>query len=383
MTPLAEILRETIRAGGPMPFPSYMGMALYHSEHGYYARGPQRIGRAGDFYTSASVGAVFGELMGGQFCAVWEAMGKPASFSIVERGANDGAFARDALTWAASARPDFFAAVTYLIDEPLATVKAAQERTLESFGDRVRWGLAGPARGVFFANELLDAIPFRRVRFTSGGWKELSVAVEGDGFVWVETELLDGATKSRLEEIVKIHPDFPEGYETEIAPAVASEVRLAASAISEGVMFFVDYGHPASDYYHPARRTGTLRCYRGHTAHENPFEAPGETDITAHVEFSLAAAAAISSGCELLGFCDQGHFLTGAAAETLRRMDGKPASLAKAKWLRQFQTLTHPAHMGRSFHVLAASKGNVGGAVLSGFHYARAAPGGATEVLGL
>lgn len=363
-----------------MPFPSYMGMALYHAEHGYYAKGPQRVGRAGDFYTSVSVGPVFGELMAGQFCEVWEGMGAPAEFGIVERGANDGAFARDVLRWAAGQRPDFFAAITYYIDEPLPAVRAAQERTLGEFGGRVQWGLSGPVRGVFFANELLDAIPFRRVRWTGGAWRELSVGLVEDRLAWVETELLDRTTRRRLEAVAAMHSEFPDGYETEVAPAVGSEVRLAAAALSEGVLFFVDYGHTAADYYHPARRTGTLRCYRAHKAHEDPFDAPGETDITAHVDFSFAAAAAKGAGCGLLGFCEQGRFLTGAAAATLLGMDGQPGTAESARWLRQFQTLTHPTHMGRSFHVLAAAKGAGSEVKLSGLRHARS---GDLEALGV
>ena len=127
MTPLAAKIREHIRRSGPVPFASFMGMALYDATHGYYARGPGRTGRSGDFFTSVSVGPVFGELMAGQFCEVWEQLGKPAPFTVMERGASDGAFALDVLTWAAAERPDFAGALLYRIDEPLPALAAAQQ----------------------------------------------------------------------------------------------------------------------------------------------------------------------------------------------------------------------------------------------------------------
>lgn len=368
MTPLAAKIRVQIRRSGPLPFASFMGTALYDAAHGYYARGPGRTGRSGDFFTSVSVGPVFGQLMAGQFCEVWEQMGKPESFTILERGASDGAFARDVLEWCAAERPDFAAALTYRIDEPLPALAAAQRETLAAFAGRVTWEFGPPATGVFFANELLDAIPFRRVRFTAQGWRELCVGLSGDDFTWVETEILDGATRRR---VAALGTEFPDGYETEVAPAVASEMRLAAAGLEKGALFLVDYGYPAADYYHPSRVTGTYRCYRNHRAHENPFDAVGETDLTAHVDFTFAARAAAGAGCTVLGFLDHARFLTGAAAATLQRMEGRMPDAAGMKWLRQFQTLTHPSQMGRSFQVLTLGKGLPETFRLSGLEHAR------------
>jgi SAM-dependent MidA family methyltransferase len=366
MTPLAEILRTRIRTSGPLPFPSWMAAALYHPEHGYYARGPQRVGRGGDFYTSVSVGAVFGDLWAGQFCEVWEHMARPGRFTVVESGANDGVFARDVLTWAQRERPDFAEALRYRIDEPLPRLAEAQARTLEPFSAQVEWNLPEAVEGVFFANELLDAVPFRRVRRTGDGWCELSAGLDGDAFTWVETELRDYAVRRRLAALEAAGFEFPAGYETEVAPAMISAVRTAAAFIARGVIAFADYGYREAEYYHPARRTGTLRCYREHRAHEDPFDAPGETDITAHVDFTWAIAGATAAVCVPLGLCEQGRFLTGAAEHTLRRMEGRTDA---GKWLRQFQTLTHPEHMGRRFHVLAFHRGLSEAPALSGFRY--------------
>ncbi len=358
MNPLARLLTDRLQDGGSMPFSSFMAAALYHPEHGYYAGLAPRTGRQGDFFTSVSVGPVFGQLMAREFCAAWERMGKPSPFTILEAGANDGQFALDVLTWVRDHRPGFFAALTWEIDEPLAAARLRQQETLGAFADRVTHEAAGPAaHGCYFANELLDAIPCRRVRFADGQWRELHVTLDASGrFAWLEKSPEDTALLRRL---AWLGADFPEGYTTEIAPAVASHLRLAAERLRQGYLFFADYGYPARDYYAPHRHTGTLRCYRNHRAHEDPFDAIGETDLTSHVDFSLAATAAQQAGCEVLGFLDQARFLTAAAAPVLREME-QDAPAAGASWQRQFQTLTHPAHLGQKFHFLVLGK-NVSG----------------------
>lgn len=358
MTPLARLLADRLRLEGAMPFSSFMAAALYHPEHGYYAAARMRTGRAGDFFTSVSVGPVFGQLMAGECCAAWERMGKPDRFTLVEAGANDGRLAADVLGWVRDHRPDFAAALSYQIDEPLAAPMARQRETLADFGDRVTHDAVGPVpHGCYFANELLDAVPCRRVRFSNGRWQELHVGLNASGlFCWQEREPEDRALVNRLTWLGN---GFPEGYTTEIAPAVASHLRLAAHRLGQGYLYFADYGYPAPDYYSVSRHTGTLRCYRNHEAHDDPFEAIGETDLTAHVDFSLAATAATGAGCEVLGFVDQSRFLTAAAAPTLRDMEAAGPA-AGAAWNRQFQTLTHPAHLGSKFHFLVLGQ-NTGG----------------------
>lgn len=366
---LSDIIRAQIRSSGPLPFPSYMGLALYHPEFGYYSRGPGRTGRGGDFYTSVNVGAAFGELMAGQFCEVWDQLGRPGSFTVLERGADDGSFARDVLTWAARERPDFLAALTYRIDEPLPALEKAQRGNLTDFAGMVQWGLGEPAVGVFFANELLDAVPFRRVRRSGGQWRELCVGLDSAGaLIWEETKLRDYASRRVLAEL---GDDFPEGYTTEVAPAVATEVWLAGAALQQGVVFLCDYGYVREDYYKRSRTRGTLRCYHRHHAHENPLDAPGETDITAHVDWTMAAERIGAAGCEVLGLLDQGHFLTGAAEETLRNREGRVPDAGAAKWLRQFQTLTHPGQMGARFQMLVLGKLLPSGLWLSGLRHVR------------
>ena len=354
MTPLTTFLRDRLLAEGSMPFSSFMAEALYHPGQGYYATRRLRTGRGGDFFTSVSVGPVFGQIMAGEFCAAWERMGRPGRFTVIEAGANDGQFAFDVLSWLRAHRPDFLEVLTYQIDEPLAPIASIQRETLKDFQAVVSHDAVGrSAHGCYFANEVLDAIPCRRVRFTGGGWQELHVGLDADQqFCWEAREAQDETLKNRLAWLGN---DFPEGYTTEIAPSVVSHLQHAAARLEQGYWFFADYGYAARDYYAPHRLTGTLRCYRDHRAHDDPFDAIGETDLTAHVDFSLAASTAVESGCQVMAFLDQARFLTAAAADTLRRME-QETPLVGTPWQRQFQTLTHPAHLGQKFHFLVLGK---------------------------
>src|SRR6187402_12020 len=179
MTPLAQIITGRLLTDGSMPFSSFMAAALYHQEHGYYTSTRGRTGRAGDFFTSVSVGAVFGQIMAGEFCAAWERLGKPGPFTLLEAGANDGQFALDVLNWANQHRPDFMRALVYKIVELQPGMAALQLRTLAAYRSQVTHdSLGAEAHGCYFANELLDAIPCRRVRFTGGRWQELHVGLD-------------------------------------------------------------------------------------------------------------------------------------------------------------------------------------------------------------
>ncbi len=365
MSPLESHLRARIRSQGPLPFVTWMAAALYHPEHGYYS-GPARVGRRGDFITSVSVGALFGSLLAGQFCEAWEALDRPGVFHLIERGGNDGSLARDILTWAHAHRPDFYRAIIYQMEEPLEVLQHIQTKALAVFPGKLQHGPARAADGIFFANELLDAIPFRRVTWTGSEWLECCVQLDGEDFCWTTRPLIDSASLRRL---ASLGTRFPPGYTTEVSPAAASEIRLAASSLERGLLCFIDYGYPAADYYDPARVTGTLRCYRQHTSHENPLKDPGQSDITAHVDFSHAAAVLAASGCRPTAFMDQAQFLTGAAASALKSMEGQRPGPDTLAWLRQFQTLTHPSLMGSAFRVLLATK-NCPTPLLTGLRHA-------------
>src|ERR1700674_1904129 len=160
---LTDFIRRTIRQTGPVTFAWFMEQALYHPVHGYYSSGRCGIGRRGDYFTSVSVGPLFGRLLAAQFAEMWERLGKIDNFVIVEQGAHHGDFARDVLDAARSRFPEIFSALRYRIVEPFPPLQDRQSQTLSEFGDRVRWRRSldelEPFVGLHFSNELLDAFP--------------------------------------------------------------------------------------------------------------------------------------------------------------------------------------------------------------------------------
>ncbi len=349
---LQTILREKIQQSGPLAFPEFMATALYEPQLGYYAREHRQVGRAGDFFTSVSVGALFGELLARRFLSEWEKIGSPARWRIIECGAHDGTLARDILGAMERLNSPAFSALEYVIPEPLPLLQGAQRETLKDFPGKVRFiSAAGelfslPLPGIAFGNELLDALPFHVIEWRENGWHECKVAADSAGeFIWENHPISD--TKL-LDSLALIGSDFPEGYRTEVRTNFREFLEPISRCISHGLLLWLDYGFARAEYYLPDRKCGTLRTFSKHRAAENPLATPGEIDITAHVDFSALAEAAIEIGCVPTSFISQGSWLTELARDWLLSLEGNPDFPA----LRQFQTLTHPAHLGGSFHVI-------------------------------
>lgn len=330
-----------------------MAAALYHPKLGYYARSARQVGREGDFFTSVSVGPLFGELLARRFLREWEDSGAPARWRIIECGAHDGRLAADVLGGLRRLGPRAFAAVEYAIPEPLPLLQAAQRETLRAFEATVRFLSSAselfdePLPGIAFGNELLDALPFHVVEFTSAGWRECRVGLAPDGeFIWENHHPI---TDPQLATAVAaLGNQFPDGYRSEIRTNFRDFLAPLTRCLSSGLLVWPDYGFARPEYYHPDRRQGTLRTFSRHRAAEDPLATPGEIDITAHVDFTAVAEAAISLGCQPGSFGNQGSWLTGIGRDWLLSLEGQIPPAA----LREFQTLTHPAHLGGSFHVL-------------------------------
>jgi len=347
-----------------MSFSEFMDLALYHEHYGYYSRPLSReIGRGGDFYTSVSVGSTFGFLLAQAIRREWmSSFGGDYNPVIVEQGAHDGQLARDIMAGLREIDPDFAAGVVYRIIEQRAPVRRALEASLASDpgggGIEVVADVAAAAApcGIFLCNELLDAFPVHCLIFQDGTWHERGIGLSetGDGLAWVAAPL-----PPALEAFVEtIGHDFPDGYHTEVAPAVDHWVEEISNLFGEkGLWWIIDYGYEREDYYAPTRRTGTLRCYDAHRASEDPFAATGEQDITAHVDFTRVGEAASLAGVRRARFTDQHHFLIEAARPWLLSIEGEAPDGATAKRLRQFQTLTHPSLMGQQFKVMELRRG--------------------------
>ena len=345
-----------------------MEVALYCPKIGYYERHTRQIGKAGDFYTSVSVGRLFGQLLARRF-ADWLGELSPGPLQLAEAGAHDGQLAHDILSWLAAHRPQLFARIHYWIIEPSLNRQDWQRLKLECFAPRVEW-FAGfhalPAsglRGVIFSNELLDAFPVHRVAWDAArrGWFEWGVGREGGRFVWRPMESgadwtarLKGAGFDLPSELLAVLSD---GFVLEVSPAAGEWWSAAARALRAGRLLTADYGLTAVERLEPARAGGALRAFSRHRAQADVLDNPGEQDITAHVNFTQLQLAGERAGLRTEGLFSQSQFLTQIATQATEQ-DGRGD--AAGAWTpvqaRQFQTLTHPEHLGRAFRVLVQSR---------------------------
>src|SRR5215211_3199023 len=247
-------MRETVRTQGPQSFAWFMQQALYHPEHGYYSSGHCAIGRKGDYFTNASVGPLFGQLLAAQFFEIWERLGKVNDFVIVEQGADDGQFARDVLEFVQQDFPAFFGALHYRIVELFPILESRQRQTLESFRAKVEWDESlQPFTGVHFSNELLDAMPIRLIH---QGMEKL-VALDNEEFVFVERPLDVG-----------IHNQ-----------AALDWIDGVAANLQRGYVLAIDYGCTDENF----QRSVQVRAR--HRNLDSPFYPIGEADISMSVDW--------------------------------------------------------------------------------------------------
>ena len=343
---LLGFIRTEIANQGPMTFARFMELALYHPHWGYYTTvaPPQRIGRKGDYFTNVSVGALFGELLGVQFADMWERMGRPASFELVELGSHRGQLAADIRTWVRQDRPDFNAALHMTV--------------LDYPGD-----LPQAVTGCIFSNELVDALPVHIITRQEGKWLEQHVVSVDDGFQFAPQPL----SSADLRQAIAVLPlPTVDGYTTEVHMEAGRWMERTARCLHRGYLLTIDYGYIAEDYYAPHRKNGTLLCYHHHRSNDSPLLRVGEQDITAHVNFSILARRGTEAGLSQPVFCDQTQF-TGALVETSVRQQIIPATASR---LSQLKTLLHPELMGGVFKVLVQHR-SVDHTPLAGFKYAR------------
>ncbi len=357
-----------------------MELALYCPDCGYYEKENDTVGRCGDFYTSVSVGPLFGELLAFQF-AEWleqsevqslksRVEGQPGQVHIVEAGAHDGRLARDILRWLRLRRPALFGRVEYLIIEPSARRQAWQRKTLGEFAASVRWferlpdlgnQQTPPVRGVIFSNELLDALPVHRLGWDAKQrhWFEWGVAANEKEFVWVRMPITSHASRFTPPVPPELLAALPDGFTTEVCPGADVWWREAGSVLKAGRLLTIDYGVCADELFQPERTTGTLRAYHRHHVTDDLLAHPGEQDLTAHVNFSAIQTAGETAGLKTDGFVTQAQFLTNIAQRVWQ--EGSGFGPWTNEHTRQFQTLTHPEHLGRAFRVLVQANRSAGG----------------------
>jgi SAM-dependent MidA family methyltransferase len=360
---LSQNIRTEAASDGVLTFARFMELALYCPVHGYYEKQKDNIGRRGDFYTSVSTGELFGQLLACQFSGWLESLNstvsQPSTLSLLEAGAHDGKLAKDILTWLKDNRPSLFERISYIMLEPSAHRQAWQQETLKDFSN-VRWFTGfedlklktqdAKLSGVIFSNELLDAMPVHRYGWNAREkkWFEWGVAVEGQNFVWAKLESSEfRILNSELESVL------PDNYTVEASPAAENWWREAAGILSRGKLLAIDYGYTADELFSPTRTCGTLRAYHQHRVSDDLLANVGEQDLTAHVNFSAIQAAGEAAGLTTESFQTQSQFLTRILGGAVKE---KPFASLDARQVRQFQTLSHPEHLGRAFRVLVQSR---------------------------
>lgn len=379
MTSPVEQIRAEIEKLGVIPFARFMELALYCPLCGYYEKKEDTPGKRGDFYTSVSVGPLFGELLAFQFAEWFEqsavcgpqsklAHATAGDWAIVEAGAHDGQLARDILTWLQRQRPALFARLAYRIIETSRPRQAWQRETLAPFAEMVHWHNhlpraatqnSGPRTAAFtvvFSNELLDAFPVHRIGWDAAAkrWFEWGVTLRGEDLIWQRFGDPMHGSRVTLHAPPELLSALPDGFTTEVCPAAESWWRDAAASLQSGKLVTFDYGLEAEDYFAPVRANGTLRAYRHHRLADDVLADPGQQDLTAHVNFTALKLAGESAGCKTEAIASQAQFLTRIAARAWQ-----PGAFF-GEWTRdrtrQFQTLTHPEFLGRAFKVLIQSR---------------------------
>lgn len=347
-----------------MRFDEFMELALYHPQHGYYTSSlGTKIGRKGDFYTSVAVGDTFGRILSHAIEKAWAQLSpnREQPPVIVEQGAHDGQLALDILRSFRERKPDFLGRMKYFLVERENRRGLVPE--LGDFQDQICQVTSldeiREQSGIFLANELLDAFPVRRFIFHSGAWREQCVAPgpNGESLDWL-TATIEADSDPDFGDFCRLienETDLPDGYTTEFCPGIKDWVDQASRIFEHsGLWWVIDYGHESSDYFAPARTDGTLRCFNQHQVHDSALFRPGETDLTADVNFTHLKAEVKRAGLTTSPLRDQARFLTEAGREWLLGLEGEPGK--EASRLRQFQTLTHPGMMGSRFRVAEFSR---------------------------
>lgn len=363
MDTLNKRIRQEISKKGGITFERFMDMCLYEPGLGYYMQGLTEIGKHGDFYTSPHLHAIFGAMVGRQAERMWAFMGKPPEFHVLEMGAGEGHLCADMLGYLKGG--EFYEHLSYTVVELNPHMAQKQKQLLKDYKGKVAWAASlndvEPFAGCVLSNELVDSFPVHLVQMQEE-LMEVYVTLKGGDFK-EELRQADNGLGEYLKEFSIVLPD---GYRTEINLHARQWLSDVRDVLKEGFVFTVDYGYPALDYYAEGRSRGTLMCYRGHEALENPYHHAGQTDMTAHVNFSSLKAWGQDLGLQTLGFCPQGTFLVSSGIDEVivelygESPDDQPEVNQTSDYqsnIQKIKRLIMPGTMGETHKVLLQYKG--------------------------
>lgn len=359
MTPLAALLAERIRRFGPITFAEYMRECLYHPAYGYYSQPQSR--RFADYYTSVDVHPIFGRLLARQFAEMWELLGRPPEFQLVEAAAGTGRMAAHILDFAQAHLPQFYEALQYVAVErsPARCEQLSERLRVHIERGRCRTSIEMLAKihlGCVFSNELLDALPVHRVVQESGELREIFVTTNGATFSEVR---LPASTCAIAEYFAAQGITLPVGQQAEAGLEACDWITEIGRRLDCGFVVTIDYGHEAPDLFDAHHMAGTVLAYTNHRASEDVYAAPGQQDLTAHVNFTVLRQWGQRSGLATSGLVSQTAFLLalGQGNEFADLYDEGMNEIERVRARLQLKTLIFPEGMGERFQVLIQQKG--------------------------
>jgi SAM-dependent MidA family methyltransferase len=372
---LDQIIIDKIKNEGPITFESFMDMALYQPELGYYSSPHTTIGKEGDFYTSPHLHPAFGAMIARQLMEMWKFMQKPSEFHAVEIGAGIGYVCKDIFDYLrrpsedpvlSQDRHDFLKSLHYVIVEPYPHFEKKQRKLLKHLldhpvtpaGDKanISWITSlkdmNEINGCILSNELLDAFPVHLVEMDEE-LMEIHVNCSGSEFTEEKKALSSEKISQYLDEF---DIALDKGYRTEVNLKIKDWLKDIHSNLSQGFLLTIDYGYTAGEYYSDERSRGTLLCYHKHLYNENPYQHIGQQDMTAHVNFSSLKKWGEELDLKTLGYCPQGTFLIAAGIDEVitELYAGSSDYLAEVS---KIKGLIMPQGMGESHSVMIQYKG--------------------------
>lgn len=357
---LGARLRERIRLAGPISFHDWMEVALYDSAAGYYCRSDRmRWGREGDYRTAPETSPLFAATFARYFARIYVELGSPSQWTIIEAGAGSGEFAFGVLSSLRTHHPKVFGATSYLIDELSAAAREQIVEKLLEFHEQVEFGslheIEEPVTGIIFANELLDALPVHRVTMRKGSWRELCVGLDGEQFVWIESELTSQLLAEHLE---RSGVRLSEGQIVEVNLAAKDWIVRAAGVLKRGFIVSVDYGAERDELLAaPHRHDGTLRAFRRHQLVSNPLLNPGEQDLTTTVDWTLIKEAGKQAGLKTARFERLDQFLLNEGLlDELETMAREKEGTDSVRLRTSAREMIMPHGMASAFQVLIQEK---------------------------
>lgn len=360
---LRDILLERIRAKGAITFAEFMAACLYEPGLGYYTSAGRKVGAEGDFYTSSNVHSIFGRLLAREIIRMWQSLGEPANFQIVEAGAGNGRLAADVMDAVAELAPELYCKVTCRLIEAEPSLAVTQAKMLASHAPHLVWSTPAELSagnlaitGCIFSNELVDALPVHLVEMTGKGLEEVMVAADGAQFC----EKLATPSTAAIEEFLARHAiTLVEGQRAEIRLAADDWLSGVAASLERGFVMTIDYGYLAAELYGRMRTNGTLLCYYRHQLEENPYIRIGQQDITTHVDFSALIQTGATAALDKIWYGEQYRFLmTAGIMEEMLALEARP--IPETERLRDrlaLKKLMLPeGGMGDTFKVLIQGK---------------------------